>query len=436
MIFWAAVLTAGYLMVRAELSKQSSSFQGLAGNVSKWLAHRHKRMHVVSDVSLPVALDDPIFMRTTGDEFRQVGVLVNIDGSYVRNPMYAKHFEAVIYDDALQDFPNGYRLEFHTTPMSLDWVVKTMIPPERQKEIAGFIATEWQSQQKEIMGQLKPVIQNGVRTAMKAVEDELPDILRAHRSEFRDLGDRYETQILKEDIIPLVKAEILPIVEEEAVPVAEEVGQALWKRVSLWSFAWRYIFDKSPLPKKNRVKAEFQRFVDEEALPELRSRSDEFIRLTENIVKRSMENPRVKTVLKQNLKRVAEDPELHRIVWTVVKEAVIENETLRKSLEAYMKDRQTKVAMKLAGERLEPMVRDIGDMIFGTREKGITPEFSRILRSQILKKDRRWFVIVSASGETTGTEVRAVVAANPMIYPMGFGGTDQSPLTPEADSRK
>ena len=32
---------------------------------------------------------------------------------------------------------------------------------------------------------------------MKAVEDELPGILRNHREDFRALGDKYETEILK-----------------------------------------------------------------------------------------------------------------------------------------------------------------------------------------------------------------------------------------------
>lgn len=432
-LFWAAATAAGWLALRAELTSQSSSLANLSGEVSEWLSHRRQMLQATSEQSLAVALDDPIFLQSDNGEYRQVGVLVNVDGRYVRDPMYAKEFKVVIYDDAIAQFDPGFQLEYHTTPMSLDWVVKTMIPPERQKQIAEFIATEWKAHQKEIMTELKPVLKSGIQKAMKAVEAELPDILRAHRPRFQALGDRYETEILKEEIVPLVKEEILPIVEKEAVPVAEEVGRALWNRVSLWSFAWRYVFDQSPLPRKNRVKEEFQRFIDEEALPELRGRSDQFIDVTETIVKRSMENPRVKEVLKRNLKRVAEDPELHAIVWSVVREAVVENDMLRKSLEAYMNEHQTKAAMKLAGTRMEPLVRSIGDMIFGTREKGITPEFSRILRSQILRKDRRWFVMVPGQSAEPAGQVRVFITNNPMIYPMGFGGTDQSPLTPESN---
>ncbi|MEQ9410442.1 MAG: hypothetical protein RIK87_22095 [Fuerstiella sp.] len=446
-VFWLAAAATGWFVLRSELVAQSSSVSVMTGSVSQWLAGRQQALPTRSDQWLQVALDDPIFLESDDGTYRQVGLVVNIDGKYVRDPRPTKKFEVVIYDDALDAFPDGFQLEYHTTPMSLDWVVRTMIPRDRQKEIAAFIAAEWRRHQQEVMAELRPVVRDGVRTALQAVEAELPEILKNHREDFQALGDRYETEILKAELLPLVREEILPIVEEEALPVAEEVGRTLWNRVSLWSFAWRALYDRSPLPRRDAVKVEFQRFVDEEALPELRSRSDQFIEVTETIVKRSMENPRVKEILKRSLKRVAEDPELHRLVWSVVREAVVENQTLRMELESYMQEQQTRAAMKLAGERMEPMVREIGDMIFGTREKGITPEFSRILRSQILKKDRRWFVMrpdgmtkdgITKHRTTDGNavtgpsfgQVRAIMASEPMTYPLGFGGHDQSPLTP------
>jgi hypothetical protein len=230
-------------------------------------------------------------------------------------------------------------------------------------------------------------------------------------------------------------------VQAEASPVIEDVGRDLWKRVSLWGFAWRYVFDQSPLPKKDRVKAEFQRFVQEEAVPELESRTDEFIRVTERIVRKSMDNPKVKAVLRENLKQVAEDPELQRLIWNIVRESLIENKHLRDSVEKYLKEHETRTVMQVAGGRVEPMVRHIGDILFGTRESGITPEFSRILRLQILQKDRRWFVLVpaedsdhneEAGSSTMGTFVRVVDMQDvPAVYPVGYSGEIQSPLTPQ-----
>ncbi len=429
--FWIAATATVLMVLRSELTAQSSSVASLSKQVTQWLSGRNTSLQVTCETELAVTNGDPIFMMSDDGLYRQVGLVTDVDGTTVKDPRPANGFQIVLYDNAISAMNGDYRLEYHTTPMALDWVVRTMIPRERQQKIARFIAEEWQLHQKDIMAEMRPVIKDGIRTAMNAVEDELPTILRNHREEFNLLGDRYETEIIKAEILPLVRNEILPIVEEEALPVVEEVGRALWKRVSLWSFAWRLVYDKSPLPKKNAVKEEFQRFVDEVALPELRSRSGQFIDVTETIVKRSMENPKVKAALKRNLKRVAEDPELHRVVWAVVREAVVENETLRTELDRHLKAQETKSAMKLAGERLEPMVRDIGDMIFGSRETGITPEFSRILRSQILQKDRRWFVVVPADSakQPIGT-VSAVIATEGMVYPMGFGGAEQSPLTP------
>ena len=85
----------------------------------------------------------------------------------------------------------------------------------------------------------------------------------------------------------------------------------------------------------------------------------------------------------------------------------------------------------------------IGDALFGNREKGITPEFSRVLRSQILLKDRRWLVVIPATpgsqasaiqttpaaGNRGNDQLGIVTGAEMMDFPIEFEGTAQSPLT-------
>lgn len=439
----SAVLWWAGTALKEELAAQSSSIPELAEDVGEWVTGQSRVLSTQSPAHLLVALDDPVFQQQEDGTYRQVGLLVNIDGGTTRDASWEKEFDLEIYQDALLKCPDGYELHYHRTSLSLDSVVRTLAPKERQDEIKAYLAEEWQKNKQQFLLELRPVMTEGIRTALKAVEQELPEILSAHRKEFEAIGDRYETEILKEDLVPLVRKEILPIVQKEASPVVEDVGRDLWKRVSLWGFAWRYVFDQSPLPKKDRVKGEFQRFVREEAVPELESRTDQFIRVTERIVRRSMDNPRVKAVLRENLKQVAEDPELQKLIWNVVRESLIENERLRDSIEDYLKEHETRTVMQIAGGRVEPMIRHIGDILFGTRENGITPEFSRILRLQILQKDRRWFVLVptdteeaedaAEAGSTTAADFVRVVdmQRTPMVYPVGFGGEIQSPLTPQ-----
>ncbi len=42
---------------------------------------------------------------------------------------------------------------------------------------------------------------------------------------------------------------------------------------------------------------------------------------------------------------------------------------------------------------MAPLFSRIGEKVLGTRGGGITPEFARILRTQVLEKDKRWILI-------------------------------------------
>ena len=440
--FWVVTLATGWHFLQSELAEQSSSVAAMTSDVSSWIGGKQQQLNAVSELEIMVALGDPVFMELPDGTFRQVGLTTDVHQKYSRDAFASKSIDVSIYQNAIDEFPHGFQLYYHTTPTSLDWVVKMMIPKHRQTEIAELIAEEWQQHQLVVMSELRPLLQDGLQTAMKAVESELPAILRKHQHEFKSLGERYEADIIKAEIIPLIREEILPIVEEEAVPVAMDLGKSLWKRVSLFSFGWRYLYDKTPISNKDALKTEFQRFIDEEALPIVRARSEDFIDVTETIVKRSLDNAKVKAALKKSFKQVAEDSELHKLIWNVVREAVVDNETLRSELDSFMKAQETRMALKTAGDRLEPVVREIGDMIFGSRETGITPEFSRILRAQILAKDRRWFVMTPTFAGAENSDAGAVEEIYidgtdaPMIYPMGFGGSSQSPLTPTKEGAK
>lgn len=439
---WLFATLSAFLILKSEMKAQSSSVAALTSELGHWLTSQHSEYIARSEWNLSIAREDPVFIETSPGQYRHVGHVVATDGKSGRDTAYVKDIRVEIYDEVLTNFPDGFQLEYHSASLSLDNVVKTMLPKSRRDEIAKLIEKTWDEERENILLRLEPILRDGIKTALNAVEEQLPEVLKRHEEEFRRIADRYEVDIVRADLLPLVKEQILPIIEDEAVPVAEDIGRQLWKKVSLVSFAWRFVYDKSPLPKRDAVKAEFQRFVDEEVIPLLDRRSDELLGVTENIVKRSMKNPEVRKVLKKNLKQVAEDKELHRLIWSVVRDAVLENEILKTRLEAHFRNERAKYAFASAGEKMETMVRGIGDALFGTRETGVTPEFSRILRVQLLAKDRRWFVIVpktnsglerAEAGPEPSNVIRMQMASESMIYPMGFGGSAQSPLTPEGN---
>ncbi len=442
---WLALIAGGILAVHSQFAASGRDASETVLGIAGWLTGAPQEFSAVSATHLLLAPGDPIFLKAADGRFRQVGRVRNNFAPFPTNlnkpastliEAYTQNATVVLYDSAIDEaFPLGYQLEYHTTPTALDWVATTLITSERQQQIAAIIAKDWEKHREQVMLKLQPVVETGIGKCVAAIEAELPTVLNAHRGEFAKLADRYQVEIIRNQVVPLVRTEILPIVQEEVRPLATELGKDLWDRVSLFSFTWRYLYDVSPLPEKNAVKLEFDRFMKEEVTPALESRSDEFVAVTERILGRISRNEKVRSVIRENLKKVATDKELQSIVWAIVQDAVINNQTLRTTMRDYWASEEVQNAMNTATANFESTARAIGDTIFGSREGGVTPEFARVLRTQILMKDRRWFVITAKPATPAllpRPEVGGLVmvaATQPMPFPLEFEGAEQSPLS-------
>lgn len=407
----------------------------VSAGIARWVSGSRVEIAAVSDADLVLAPGDPIVMQDSDGRWRQVGLVRNHFGAD-RAPVWTKRVTVVLDERVLADRSRTVRLEHHTSPTSLNSVVEALLPQERRHEIARLIANDWTLHREEIVGRLQPLLEGTLQIAVKEIETALPAALQKHRADFGKLADRYQSEIIRGRIVPLVGSEILPIVEEEFRPLANELGRDLWDRVSVWAFTWRFLYDVSPLPERNAVQKEFDRFLAEEVLPAMEARSDEFIAVTERVLKRISRNDQVRAVVRENLRTVASDPELHSIVWKVIQESMLANESMRTSLREYWTGADVSEALQLTSSRFEPTARRIGDLIFGNREAGVSPEFARVLRAQILLKDHRWLVLVSDGPDGAGTgsgELRMMPATVSMEFPLQFQGERQSPLTEYRD---
>ena len=437
-IAWVGGCAAVWLALLNTGENEQASIRQVAGEISQWIAGARSEQVALSETLILLAPGDPVLMRRVDGGYLQVGNVRNHFSSALKEA-YTRQATVVLHDDVDVHAPHGFVLHYYSSPTSLEWVVRTMVPPERQQEIAKLIADDWKSHREEVLMQLQPVMEKSLVHAVDAIEAELPAIIQGHRSEFGQLADRYQSEIIRRQIVPLVRKEILPIVEDEITPIANELGQELWDRVSLWSFTWRYLYDVSPLPEKNAVKTEFDRFLDQEVKPQLESRSDQFVAVTQRIISRVSRHEKVRAVIRENLRKVSSDPELQAIIWSVVQESILQNEKLKSSLRDYWKSDEVQDALLVANVRFEPTARAIGDAIFGSREKGVTSEFSRVLRSQILQKDRRWLIVVPLDEKHPKPQIsdsdhpihslQITVAKDTMDFPLNFEGTAQSPLT-------
>ncbi len=390
---------------------------------------------------LHVEVGDPIFVVENGAA-RPVGEIREVVGDAGKKTRggQVRRATAVLYPG--HHTAGEVRLAYHKAPRSLAWAVRTLLPAKKRRRIATVVSAAIERHHAEIAEALRPVVVRSVRDAFRVVERDLPRVLRRHRGALEKLGAKYERVLLKKKLLPLSRKRIWPVVRRHAAPVAREIGRELWKRASVWRFAWRAAYDRTPLPEwapgpeKPTVPRAFERFIEREAAPVLRSHSDDFARVVRKVIEDLRADPAVVATAKEAFSTVLSDPAFHRVTRRIVRDLVVENPRFRKAMERHWTSADAKDAFRLAADRLEPTARKIGELLLGTPEKGITPEFERVLRSQLLRKDRRWFVLErrgSGPAEKTAPEnkkVRVVRGTAPRVDPFIRGELSPSHGTP------
>lgn len=389
---WLALLCAGAWSVDRKLTEQGHSRELIQQDLAKLATSPRQLMTLDAPQPVRFVVGDPVF-RSTPDGITQVGEVTAVFRGDSTQPVRAAvstRAQMVLYDEVSAD---DLVLTHYTSPDSLAATVATMLPKRKRDEIAKEIRKAIEEHRDEIVAELKPILEKSIRESIKVLEQELAIALRRHRGELTALGEKYQRDLVRKEVVPLVREELIPIVRQHSQPVAEEIGQVLWDKVSLWRFGWRYLYDKSPLPERDRVEKEWRRFVDREVLPELESRSDEIVGVVQRIFSDAAKNPKVRAAVRKNLSAIIEDPEVHRIVWTVLREVMVDSPRVRQVLERTWSSPEAQAAFRLASDRFEPTAVRIGELMFGTPEGGITPEFAAVLRRQILNKDQRWLVL-------------------------------------------
>ena len=346
-----------------------------------------------------VAVGDPIFVHESGPEhpimLRRVGEIQALLANDQRLPLAqanVRDARAMVYPSAPPVGPDA-RITYRTKPQSVAWVIGALLTPERKQRIVEELNRLALDHQAELAAALRPAIETTLKQLLTVIEEETPGAIERHRGELASLGEKYQRDIVDKQFLPLIKEEILPIARARAEPVARKVGEELWQKVSVWRFGWRLIYDVSPLPEKNLTDQEWNRFFDHDAMPILEKHSEDFAGLISDVLRDAAASDRLQDAARHSLATMAEDPQLHALLQSLFREVIVDNPRFRDTVDRQMNSPETRRALDVTSARLEPALRRIGDMVFGTQSAGITPEFAQVLRSEILYKDHRWFLL-------------------------------------------
>jgi hypothetical protein len=392
----------------------------VATDLWQYAAAERRMVRIQLSDSMPVEVGDPIYRVSGPQAVEQVGEIRRLlapDGG-AAGAAAGVTAEALLYPAAPRICAESY-VTYYTTPRSLSWVMETMLPPDKRVQIAQEIIITYEAYHAEILQAIKPVIVGGLFDTMQVVEEDLAEALSRRQEPLEQLAHRYQDRVLAQEIVPLIRAQVWPIVKKHAEPLANQLGEELFERASVWRFGWRLLYDKSPFPQKDLTRAEWNRFVKEEAVPVLNSHTDDILAAQRQVFEEVTNNEQVQDALRRNLSQVVDDPEFRAIVWGIIREVLVDNARLRKKLEERWTGEEARRAVQLAADYAEPCVRRIGDLLLGTREEGISPEFAQVLRNQILDKDCRWLVLETspAANPTDDDSPHVVLRAREGGYP-------------------
>jgi hypothetical protein len=426
-LIWLGLLGFGLLVLRQTSAKAPGGFRQLA----RYVSHQNMVVPIEFSQPLPIAVGDLVFL-SNSPIYAPVGVVsrVGTNDSTTRDIILTSTATVTLYGNAPPLGEDAY-LTHHLPGNDTGWVIETMLPPEKRKEISKLLMEAYTRDSSEIVAAMRPIIANSLSTATGIVRADLQAALSRREDRLRLLSEKYREELIDRQLVPLFREEIWPIIKTEAEPLAMKIGQEVWREVSLFRFAWRYVYDRSVGPEEKLANKELVRFLETKVVPIVESHVGEILQVQQKIVAAVSSNQRVRETFLTAVRKISSDPEIQQVLGEIFQEVLISNQRLRDSLQATWKSPAALAAIEMTSARLEPTINEIGIALFGSTDQKITPEFARVLRHRILQKDSRWLTLHVAaqphqyetSRPSTPTKLTAIPA-----YPPG-----QVPYAPARD---
>ncbi len=392
LLIWVAGLVT--FLVLATRSPEGA--RATASELWSYIVHRPVVVEVEFDLAQVIRVGDPVFGVVDGQPL-VIGRICQVENSESTEKGYVYTDRAFLSmnNHAPKIGASDY-FTFHETPDNIGWVIETMLPKSTRDEVADLITQAYRNNYQEIAEALRPIIGDTLRGAADIIEEDLREAMQKREAEFARLGERFKTELIDEDIVPLIQHEIWPIVRQETEPLVALIMQELWEEVSIWRFTWRALYDATPMTNQNLTGKEFQRFFDREITPILEAHVPEFIELQKVLLTKITRNKEVEAVVSTSFTRVVNDPEVQQLMLDILRDVFVGNDRLRETIEQQWKSPRAVAALETVNQRLDPTIVEIGALLFGSIDEEIADDFATVLRNRIMRKDNRWLTLVSA----------------------------------------
>jgi hypothetical protein len=335
---------------------------------------------------------DPVFIRDPEKFLLRIGRVEQVTrGGTVdaRLSVYPEHADLLRTDTRAESF---------AVRVGANWVIETILPPERLRAIREDAALFFDREGAAVREALWPELERALVDMIAMYEEELPRALAARSDEWKFIYERHRQGVVREELVPVLEQVVLPIAKVRLEPFLTEVGRELWKELPIWSLGVRYLLERVPGTKEDQVEEKFKEYLVQKAAPIISKHSPEAMRIAGGILKETMADPRVRAAFGQVAKALAADEELSALLRQTANELVIQNERLLAILKERW-DSGLRAAVLDASRRLDPLVREVVNGIVLNEERdGINPRLAQVLRTAVFRKDGRWVLLTPGAG--------------------------------------
>ncbi len=428
LVFWLGLGTAAVWAVRWGTPLAEGTAANTGGRLWQAIAARGRWLSFENARRLPLRVGDPVYQEAEPGRLVHVGHVYALVDEEGKQHLHGKFPRGVVYLTPEARLQGGVRLEHYRADLSIAAGVQMLFPPEKRQQVQRLLVRHWQQQRREMLDTLRPVIEHTLKQTLAVLQEDLARELRRREPQLRQLARRWEKSVLERHLLPVLQEEVFPLAQREATPLAREIGMELWDRVSLWRFGTAALLDS--ITSGNRVDQEFDQFLQQEAIPLLKRRSRELVHVARRIMQQALQRPNVRRALQRGLEALADDEQFRRLLWEVFEQVVVNNPRLHRAVQQAIASPETQQALRHVARNWEPVAQQIGALLLGTPEQGLTPELTRLLRLHVFGKDRRWLVL---SGPGTGMTQAAALSAPPESLELVAGTRrDLVPPVPES----
>ena len=151
---WLILISGlGYLV----FGPKSPSAEKAQSQIWTYASQSRTEIELQGDREYWFAIGDPIFLVDENGKYERIGEITKLHAEEATSrPTYAESADAIIYSNAPK-LNRNYQFTIHETPVSLEWIINEMLPPEVKKEMAQELAETVRQNQSEIVSKFNPI---------------------------------------------------------------------------------------------------------------------------------------------------------------------------------------------------------------------------------------------------------------------------------------